>query len=128
MTITPTPRSPKPPESEPVSPLFDAALQEETTALVDALRRRTIEEAQVAGEMTREAYLSAVRQLRETVEQNQLINPTDLETSIGQLQQDAEQNWQIFVNDVTGFGDRLTKAAQAAWDILTEESHTPPEA
>ena len=126
MTITPSPRSPKPPEAESGSPFFDATLQNETNALIEAIRRRTIQEAQLAGEMTREAYLATVRQIRETVEQNHLINPTEIETSVGQLQRDAEQNWQIFVDDVTGFGDRLTKAAQAAWDIITEDTPNPP--
>lgn len=127
MTITPPPRSPKPPETESASPIFDATLQEETAALMEAIRRRTIQEAQLAGEMTREAYLTTVRQIRETVEHNHLINPTEIETSMGQLQKDAEQNWQLLVNDVTGFGDRLTKAAQAAWDILMEDAQHPPE-
>lgn len=125
MTITPPPRSPKPPEEESASSIFDTNLQEETAALMDAIQRRAMQEAQLAGEMTREAYLTTVRQIRETVEQSHLINPTDIESSVGQLQQDAEQNWQLFVNDVTGFGDRLTKAAQAAWDILTEEPPNP---
>ena len=127
MTITPPPRSPQPPETESVSSIFDTTLQEETAALMEAIQRRAVQEAQLAGEMTREAYLSTVRQMRETVEQSPLINPTDIETSVGQFQKDAEQNWQLFVNDVTGFGDRLTKAAQAAWDILTEEDHPPHE-
>ena len=127
MTITPPPRSPKPPETESTSPIFDATLQEETAALMDAIRRRTIQEAQLAGEMTREAYLTTVRQIRETVEHNHLINPTDIETSMGQFQKDAEDNLQHFVDDVTGFGDRLTKAAQAAWDILMDENPNHPE-
>ncbi|MEM9214138.1 MAG: hypothetical protein AAGD25_07290 [Cyanobacteria bacterium P01_F01_bin.150] len=127
MTITPPPRSPQAPEAESGSPIFDAALQEETTALMEALRRRAIQEAQLAGEMTREAYLTTVRQIRETVEHNHLINPDEIETSIGQFQKDAEHNWQLFVDDVTGFGDRLTQAAQAAWDILTEEGPKPPQ-
>ncbi|NET48799.1 MAG: hypothetical protein F6K09_08750 [Merismopedia sp. SIO2A8] len=126
MTITPTPNSPKPPETKTPTPLFDPLLQEETTALMETIRRRTIEEAELAGEMTREAYLNAVRQLRETVEQNHLINPSQLEESIGQWQKEAENNWQLWVNDVTGFSDRLTKAAQAAWDILTEENNDNP--
>ena len=125
MTITPPPRSPKPPEQETASPIFDATLQEETAALMEAIQRRALQEAQLAGEMTREAYLSTVRQIRETVEQSHLINPADVEHSMGQFQRDAEQNWQLFVDDVTGFGDRLTKAAQAAWDILIDDSDNP---
>ena len=127
MTITPTPRSPKPPETESGSPIFDTALQEETSALMDAIRRRTIEEAQIAGEMTREAYLTAVRQLRETVEQNHLIDSNQIESSLDQFQKDAEHNFQHLMDDVTGFGDRLTKAAQAAWDILMDENPNHPE-
>ena len=128
MTITPTPNSPKTTETEDTtSSFFDPTLQDETAALVDAIRKRTVEEAQLAGEMTREVYLTFVRQLRDAVEQGHFINPSQIEDSMNQFQHDAEHNWQTMMNDVTGVGDRFTKAAQAAWDILTEsdDNDTP---
>ena len=49
-------------------------LRQETEALIEAIRRRAQHEAQSAGEMTREAYLNAVRQVRESVEHSKLFD------------------------------------------------------
>ncbi|NEQ97708.1 MAG: hypothetical protein F6K30_13485 [Cyanothece sp. SIO2G6] len=127
MTITPPPNSPQTTETHETPTLLDPVLQEETNALIDAIRRRAIEEAEVAGEMTREIYLTTVRQLRETLEQNQVIKPTEIGDVLDQWQKETEQNWQLLVDDVTGFGDRLTKAAQAAWDVMTDADNNTPE-
>ncbi|MCU0570570.1 MAG: hypothetical protein MUF49_28845 [Oculatellaceae cyanobacterium Prado106] len=93
-------------------------VQSETEALLEAIKKRAFSEAQTAGEFTREAYLKAVRQAREAVEQNQLFDPERIEKSVEELQQEAERNWQRVVDEVTGLGDRLTEAAKAAWDKL----------
>lgn len=106
------------------------ALKEETKALVDAVRKRAQADAQSAGDFTRDAYLNAVRQLRETVEQNKLFDPEQIERSFEMIQTEAEKNWNSIVKEVTEFGDRLSEAAKAAWDILThpkEDDSTPKE-
>lgn len=95
-------------------------LTEETKALVAAVRTRAEVDAQSAGDFTREAYLNTVRQLRETVEQNKLFDPDQIEQSIATAQQEAEKNWNVFVKEVTDFGDRLSEASKAAWDIMTQ--------
>ena len=102
-------------------------MKEETKALVDAVRKRAQADAQSAGDFTRDAYLNAVRQLRETVEQNKLFDPEQVEHSFEEIQQEAEKNWNSIVKEVTDFGDRLSEAAQTAWDILThpKDSNTP---
>ena len=102
-------------------------MKEETKALVDAVRKRAQADAQSAGDFTRDAYLNAVRQLRETVEQNKLFDPEQVEHSFEKIQQEAEKNWNSIVKEVTDFGDRLSEAAQTAWDILThpKDSNTP---
>jgi len=125
MTITPPPNTPPTPDSNETPTLFDPVLQEETTALLETIRRRALEEAEVAGEMTREIYLTAVRQMREAVEQDRTIKPEEIGHAVEQWQKETEQNWQLLVHDVTDFGDRLTKAAQTAWDIITDTDHTP---
>ena len=95
-------------------------LKQETKALVEAVRKRAQSEAQSAGDFTREAYLNAVRQLRETVEQNKLFDPEQVERSFEMIHQEAEKNWNSIVKEVTDFGDRLAEAAKVAWDILTQ--------
>ena len=94
-------------------------LKSATKALIDALKKRAQAEAQSAGTLTREAYLSAVQRARTAVEENQLIERDRIEHSFELIQQEAEKNWQSVVKEVSEIGDRLTDAAKAAWDVLT---------
>jgi uncharacterized protein YnzC (UPF0291/DUF896 family) len=93
-------------------------LKHETQALMDAIHKRALAESQAAGEFTRETYLKAIRQVRETVEQTKLIDPEQIEKSIETLQKDAEKNWQSISQEVQALGDRLSEAAKAAWTVL----------
>ena len=97
----------------------DDDLQRETKALIDALKKRAQVEAQSAGSLTRETYLSAVRRARETIEGNPLIERERLEYSWHSIQMEAEKNWDSVVKEVAELGDRLADAAKAAWDVLT---------
>lgn len=105
--------------AEPETPSANDPLTRETEALVDAIKRRAQAEVQGAGDLTRDAYLNAVRQAREALEQNKLLDPERVEYSIWLVQKEAERNWQGILDDVTTFGDRLADAAQAAWEALT---------
>lgn len=113
----------------PVSPETDAIVEQEMTgqdeqikaetkALVEAIRRRAQSEIENAQTISQDAYLNAVRNARETLEQNELLNPKRIEHSVEMIQRDVEQNWQKTVDEITTLGDRLQEAAQAAWDIL----------
>jgi hypothetical protein len=94
-------------------------IKNETKALIEAIKRRAQSEAQGAGDLTRDTYLNAVRQARETIEQNKLFDPERIEYSIKLLQMDAEKNWESTLKEVSTLGDRLADAAKAAWDALT---------
>lgn len=94
-------------------------VKNETMALIEAMKRRAQSEAQGAGNLARDTYLSAVKQARETIEQNKLFDPERIEYSFKLLQMDAEKNWEAIVKEVSTFGDRLADAAKAAWDALT---------
>lgn len=94
-------------------------LKDETKALIDALKKRAQAEAQSAGTLTRETYLSAVRRARETIEQNQLIERDRIENAFELIQKEAEKNWQSVLKEATELGDRLADAAKAAWEVLT---------
>lgn len=95
------------------------ALKNETKALIDAIKKRAQSEAQTAGDLTREAYLNAVRQARENIEQNKLVDPERIAYSIKLIQYEAEKNWESIVKEVATLGDRLADAAKAAWDAFT---------
>jgi hypothetical protein len=49
-------------------------VQNETMALIEAIKKRAQSEAQGAGELTRDTYLTAVRQIREVIEQDKLFD------------------------------------------------------
>lgn len=95
------------------------ALKGETKALIDAIKKRAQSEAQTAGDLTRDAYLNAVRQARENIEQNKLVDPERIAYSIKLIQYEAEKNWESVLKEVATLGDRLADAAKAAWDAFT---------
>lgn len=95
----------------------------ETKALIDAIRKRAQAEAVSAGTLTRETYLNAVRNVRESLEGNQLIERDRIEYSWQVLQKEAEKNFELITKEVAELGDRLTDAAKAAWDAFTAPRH-----
>ncbi|MEB3338781.1 MAG: hypothetical protein VKJ46_15030 [Leptolyngbyaceae bacterium] len=100
-------------------------LQRETTALIEAIRKRAQSEMQSAGELSREAYLNAVRKARENIEQTKLIDPAQIEHSWEVLQQEADKNWHYILGEVESLGDRIADAAKAAWSRLMASPSDP---
>jgi gas vesicle protein len=98
----------------------NADLKEETKALIEAIKKRAQSEIQTAQDLTREGYLSAVRQAREAIEQTQLIDPDRIEHSVQLIQEEAQKNWQSITDEIQNLGDRLSEAAKAAWNALTQ--------
>lgn len=96
----------------------DKQIKDETKALVEAIKKRAQSEIENAQTISQDAYLTAVRNAREALEQNELLNPKRIEHSVEMIQRDAEANWQKTVDEISALGDRLQEAAQAAWDIL----------
>ncbi|WP_096586878.1 hypothetical protein [Calothrix sp. NIES-2098] len=93
-------------------------LKRETKALIEALKRRAQAEAESAGTLTRETYLNAVRQAREALEGEKLIERDRLERSFAVVQEEAEKNWHLLLKEISEFGDRLQNAAKAAWEAF----------
>ena len=93
-------------------------LQQETKALVEAIKKRAQSEINNAQTLTRDAYLNAVHSARESIEKNELLDPKRIEHSVEIIQKDAQENWQKIVDEISDLGDRLQEAAQTAWDIL----------
>jgi gas vesicle protein len=97
-----------------------ADLKQETKELIEAIKKRAQSEIQTAQDLTREGYLAAVRRAREAIEQAQLIDSDRVEQAVQMIQQDAQKNWQTVADEITSLGDRLTEAAKAAWNVLTQ--------
>ncbi|OKH14957.1 hypothetical protein NIES592_08775 [Fischerella major NIES-592] len=98
----------------------NADIKQETKALIEAIKKRAQSEIHTAQDLTREAYLTAVRRARETIEETKLIDPDRLEQSVQLIQQEAQKNWQSINDEIQRLGDRLTEAAKAAWNALTQ--------
>lgn len=101
-------------------------IKKATEALLEAIKKLAASEMQSAGDFSREAYVKAVGRARETIEQIKLIKPEEIEKTVNQVQTDADKNWQGVLDDMRQFGDRLTKAAQTAWEILSAPKDEPP--
>lgn len=93
-------------------------LKQETKALIEALKRRAQAEAESAGTLTRETYLNAVRQARQAIEGEKLIERDRLENAFTVIQQETEKNWQLFIKQISEVSDRFQDAAKAAWDAF----------
>ncbi|MGH8000737.1 MAG: hypothetical protein ACREPR_15245 [Brasilonema sp.] len=93
-------------------------VKSETKALIEAIKRRAQAEAESAGTLTRETYVNAVRQAREALEGNKLIERSRIENTFTLLQQEAEKNWHLLLKEVAELGDRFQNAAKAAWDAF----------
>ncbi|PMB00694.1 hypothetical protein CEN50_02130 [Fischerella thermalis CCMEE 5268] len=98
----------------------NADIKQETKALIEAIKKRAQSEIHTAQDLTREAYLTAVRRARETIEETKLIDPDRLEQSVQLIQQEAQKNWHSITDEIQRLGDRLTEAAKAAWNVLTQ--------
>ena len=97
-------------------------VKQETTALLEAIKNRAQSEAESAGTITRETYLNAVRQVREAIEKDKLIERDLLEYSWAKIQEELEHNWNLLHKDVTDLGDRFQNAAKAAWEAFNAPS------
>jgi prophage DNA circulation protein len=97
----------------------DDEIKRETQALIAALRKRAQAEVQSAGNLSRDAYLSAIRQARATVEQSHLmIDPQRLEQTIQDLQREADKSWHVILGEIESVGFQLADAARLAWNNL----------
>ncbi|MGK7879496.1 MAG: hypothetical protein AB4060_05275 [Crocosphaera sp.] len=114
--------------SEESSPT-PSEIQKETSALIDAIRSKALSEAKEAGELARDNYLETVRRIRQDIEDRKLFDPQRIDEAVKYIQKEVEKDWEgivkewnSVVKEVSSFGDRLSEAAKAAWEILTAPS------
>ncbi|MGB3267602.1 MAG: hypothetical protein WBA89_27035 [Microcoleus sp.] len=92
---------------------------EKNWLVLDAIKTRAQAQVQDAGEVSREAYLKAVRQAREAVEQNKLVERSRIEQAVDDIQKQTEKNWHVVVGEIESLGTRLKETAKSAWNSLT---------
>ncbi len=98
-------------------------VRDATVALIDALKRRAMSEAKSAGDWTRNSYLQAIEKAKENVDQTQHLAETyraKLDDAVRFIQEETETNWDIIVQEFDELGTRLSEAADAAWETLTQ--------
>ncbi|MDV2997168.1 MAG: hypothetical protein N4J56_006873 [Chroococcidiopsis sp. SAG 2025] len=78
--------------------------KQQTLALFAAINKLILNELQGAGNLTREAYLKAIRKARESIESKILLEPEEIEKQ-------AEKQWQSFVKSTSEVSNRLGSVA-----------------
>ena len=91
---------------------------EKNWLVIDAIKTRAQAQIQDAGEVSREAYLKAVRQAREAVEQNKFVERSRVEQAVEEIHKQADKNWHIVVGEIESIGTRLKETATSAWSKL----------
>ncbi len=144
MSETNTPPTPPPTAegSETVSPetrsLVEQRLPEESDeikqhlmALIDAIKQRAETQINSAEDITRDAYVSALRQAQDTLQKTGELfeeQRSTLERSLAGIEDVATQRWETLLSDIQAMGNRLDRAVNAAWQILTEPETSEAEA
>lgn len=109
---------------------------EKNWRVLDAIKTRAQAQVQSVGDVSRDNYIKAVRQAREAVEENQLIERDRIEQAVQDIIKEAEKNWLVIFSEIESLGVRIAETAKVAWnDLMTSLSKdkdstgpTPPSA
>lgn len=132
--MTNSPSDPKDPKTIDVSPETKALVEQKMgdepddikyhmMALIEAIKNRASVQLESTGEMTKEAYVSAMQQAKETLNRTEDFfqeQKNSLTQTIDDVEDTATQRWEGLLQDMKEVGNRLDRAVSAAWKILTE--------
>ena len=97
--------------------------------LVELIKKRAESEIQSTENLTREKYVQAMNQAKETLKKTENFfedQQKSVEQYIKEMDDRASQKWENFVGDIKKMGNRVDKAIDAAWQSLTQpETETP---
>lgn len=99
------------------------------TALIDAIKKQAQTQIESAGDSTREVYVSAMRQAQETLKRTGIVlddQRSNIDSYVTNVEDIASQNWENLLQDFQKWGDRVDRAFNAAWRILTEDHKNDP--
>ncbi|MEM9540636.1 MAG: hypothetical protein AAGA60_14175 [Cyanobacteria bacterium P01_E01_bin.42] len=100
-----------------------------TMALIEAIKKQAQASLESAGEIGRENYVNTMRQAQSTLKNTGLLFDEQwesLESTIQGVEDTATKNWESLLGDIKKWGDRVDRAVNEAWKILTEPE-TPSE-
>ncbi|MCW6037266.1 hypothetical protein K4A83_13440 [Spirulina subsalsa FACHB-351] len=98
-------------------------------ALIEAIKKQSQAQIESTGEMTRETYVTAMRQAQDTLQKLGGFfdeQRESMEKSVSAVEDTANKNWEMLLSDMKTWGDRVDRAVDAAWKILTESNSSPP--
>jgi hypothetical protein len=98
-------------------------VKEKAMELVEAIKKKAMAETKAAGDLTLQAYLSAVKNAKEALEKSgdfATEKKASLDKSIDMIEKEASENWGKLTEELDELGDRLAGVADAAWKLLTK--------
>ena len=104
-------------------PHESAEVQQKFGELVEAIKRQAQQEMEAAEEISRDVYVAALEKAQLTLNQAQGFfqeQEKTLEGNINQVKDNATQHWETLVADIQSMGNRVDRAIEAAWTILTK--------
>ncbi|NEO86512.1 MAG: hypothetical protein F6J87_19965 [Spirulina sp. SIO3F2] len=99
-------------------------IKQHLMALIDAVKRQTQTQLETAGDVTRDVYVNTMRQAQETLKNSGLVLDdqwNSIESSVSGIESLASKNFDVVFKDFQKWGDRMDRAFNAAWQILTED-------
>ncbi|MBP0018553.1 MAG: hypothetical protein J7647_13510 [Cyanobacteria bacterium SBLK] len=103
-----------------------------TMALIEAIKKQAQASLESAGEIGRDNYVNTMRQAQTTLKNTGLLFDEQwesLDKTIQGLEDTATKNWESLLSDMKKWGDRVDRAVNEAWKILSEPdeiSSAPP--
>jgi L-lactate utilization protein LutC len=91
--------------------------------LIDAIKRQAVSEMESVEDISRETYIQALEKAQRTLKRAQGFLQTQeetLQTNVNQVKDKASHRWENLLADVKSMGNRVDRAINAAWTILTE--------
>ena len=91
--------------------------------LIDAIKRQAVSEVESVEDISRETYIQALEKAQHTLKRAQAFLQTQeetLQTNVNQVKDKASHRWENLLADVKSMGNRVDRAINAAWTILTE--------
>lgn len=96
--------------------------------LIDAIKRQATRELESVEDISRETYVKAIENAQQTLNRAQAFLQTQeeaLEANVNQIKDEASQKWEQTLADIRAMGDRVDRAINAAWKILTASEEPP---
>ena len=104
-------------------------IKQKMCELVELIKNRAAAELQKNEDMTREAYVKAMSQAKETLNKTENFfkeQEQSLDQSIKDFTSETNEKWDKFISDLKTMDNRINRAVDAAWKILTASEEENP--